>query len=368
MSKSRAFYNIDRAEPGTLTGKVVHALRKQIADGALLPGDRLPSRDMLAKELGVSEFVVRRALVELVADKLIVGRPRIGHVVLDAGAVRREKLVLDVSTENFGSFASRISTAECLRGLRKRGYRAIPVTLGVDAKETAYLAPLAEAMESAPDLVFIRTCGSRQSLVCRMVADAGVPHATITLGTAPRSSGRCRGSIRLDKDAAIRGMVHDAVKCHVRSVLQVDFGKDTYVDASAAFRIWDIFVERLSISVVRCRDLDGVVEAARKAVERRIASDAMPDMIFAADDYLSLGVIAALRKRRIESPSGVRLVVYANRGSGLFADDEYARIEHDSSKDGREIARCIAEYLDTGTFGHYDNPLVYHRGRSFVSY
>ena len=359
-------FSIDRTIPGTLTEKVAWGLRRHIADGTLRPGDRLPSRDVLAKEFGVSEFVVRRALSELVADKLIAGRPRIGHIVLDTGVLCRERIVIDVSTENFGSFASRISTAECFRGLRKRGCRVIPVTLGVDSKETAYMAPLAEAMSSAPDFVFIRTCGSRQSLVCRMVADAGVPYATITLGSAPRSTGRCLGTIRLDRDAAIRGMVHDAVKCHVRSVLQVDFGKDTYVDASSAFRIRDIFVERLSIPVVRCRDLDEVVESARKAMERRIASDAMPDMIFVADDYLSLGVTAALRMRKIESPSGVKLVVYANRGSGLFASDEYARIESDPSKDGREIARCIAECLNTGTFGHYDNPLVYRRGRSFV--
>lgn len=363
-----AEFSIDRAASGTLVGKVVDELRKRIADGTLRPGDKLPSRDALAKKLGVSEFVVRRAFVELAADRLIAGRPRVGHVVLDAGAIRRERLVLDVSTENFGSFASRISTEECLRGLRKRGIRVIPVTLGVDAKETAYLAPLAEAMESSPDFVFVRTCGSRQALVCRMVAEAGLPYATVTLGSAPRSPGRCRRIIRLEKDVAIRAMVHDAVKCHVRSVLQVDFGTDTYVDASQIFRVRDIFVERLSISVVRCRDLDEVVESARKAVERRISAGTLPDMIFVADDYLSLGAIAALRKRRIETPRDVKLVVYANRGSGLFAGDEYARIENDSLKDGREIARCIAECLDTGTFGRYDNPLVYRRGRSFVSY
>ena len=105
-------FSIDRAGSGTLTEKVVRELRRRIADGILRPGDRLPSRDALARELGVSEFVVRRAFVELAADRLIAGRPRIGHVVLDAGAVRRESLVLDVSTENFGSFASRVSTAE----------------------------------------------------------------------------------------------------------------------------------------------------------------------------------------------------------------------------------------------------------------
>ena len=360
-------FSIDRAVPGTLTGKVVRELRRRIADGTLHPGDRLPSRDVLARELGVSEFVVRRAFVELAADRLIVGRPRVGHVVLDACASRRERLVLDVSTDNFGSFASRVSTVECLRGLHKRGCRVIPVTLGVDSRETAYLAPLAEALRNAPDFAFIRTCGSRQSLVCRMVAEAGVPYATTTLGTAPRTPGRCCGTIRLENDVAMGEMLRDCVKCQVRSALQVDFGKDTYVDASPAFRARRIFVDRLSIPLVRCRDLDDVVESARRAVEERIDSGAMPDMIFVADDYLSLGVISVLRRRQIDTPHDVKLVVYANHGSGLFVGDEYARIELDPFADGREIARCIADCLDTGTFGHYDNPLVYCRGKSFVS-
>ena len=356
---------IDRTEPGTLTGKVVRELSRRIADGVLRAGDRLPSRDVLAKELGVSEFVVRRALQELAADRVIVGRPRVGHVVLDAGAVRRERLVLDVSTENFGSFASRVSTAECSRGLFKRGYRVFPVTLGVDSRETAYLAPLAEAMERAPDFVFVRTCGSRQSLVCRMVADAGVPYATITLGAASRTPGRCVGTIRLEKDAAIRRMVHDCVSRRVRSALQVDFGKDTYADATPSFHARDIFVERLSIPLVRCRDLDDVVDYADKAMGERIASGTLPDFIFVADDYLSLGVIAALRRRRIEPPRDVGLVVYANRGSGLFVGNYYARIELDPFVDGREIARCIADYFETGSFGRYDNPIKYRGGKSF---
>lgn len=116
---------IDRAVPGTLTGKVERELRDRIADGSLRPGDRLPSRDALAKALGVSEFVVRRAFAELVADKLIAGRPRIGHVVLDGGTVSRERLVLDVSTENFGSFASRVSTVRAPgdRRTAKRAFR-----------------------------------------------------------------------------------------------------------------------------------------------------------------------------------------------------------------------------------------------------
>ena len=202
--QSTSHFCIDRTEPGTLTGKVVRELNDRIAGGILQAGDRLPSRSALAKELGVSEFVVRRAFAELVADRVIVGRPRVGHVVLDAGAVRRERLVLDVSTENFGSFASRVSTAECSRGLFKRGYRVLPVTLGVDSRETAYLAPLAEGMESAPDFVFVRTCGRRQSPVCRMVADAGVPYATITLGAASRTPGRCVGTPRAGRPARSR--------------------------------------------------------------------------------------------------------------------------------------------------------------------
>ena len=160
-------------------------------------------------------------------------------------------------------------------------------------------------------------------------------------------------------------MVNRCVVRRVRSALQVDFGKDTYADATPAFRTHGIFAERLSIPLVRCRDLDDVVAHAERALEKRIASDALPDIIFAADDYLSLGVIAALRRRRIEPPRDVGLVVYANRGSGLFTGDEYARIEFDPFADGREIARCIAGYFESGSFARYDNPLAYLCGKSF---
>jgi DNA-binding FadR family transcriptional regulator len=60
-----AEFSIDRTASGTLVGKVVDELRRRIADGTLRPGDKLPSRDALAKKLGVSEFVVRRAFAEL---------------------------------------------------------------------------------------------------------------------------------------------------------------------------------------------------------------------------------------------------------------------------------------------------------------
>ena len=55
-------------------------------------------------------------------------------------------------------------------------------------------------------------------------------------------------------------------------------------------------------------------------------------------------------KRRAPRPSG-----------------DLARIEFDPSRDGREIARCVLAWLETGTLGRYDNPHRFVNGRSFLN-
>lgn len=60
--------------------RVTRRLRDEIVDGTRLPGSRLVERD-LAAELGVSRVPVRDALRALVAEGLVVARPRTWAVV-----------------------------------------------------------------------------------------------------------------------------------------------------------------------------------------------------------------------------------------------------------------------------------------------
>ena len=364
IEKSLGF-SVDSRRPASLTTQVAQGLREAIRSGVLKVGSALPSRAALAQVLGVSECVVRAALRDLAADRLVAGKPRRGHVVLAVPQERRPRLVLDIETATLGSFCSHISAMACAHAIQRRGHRVLSVVLGADARDTPYLRPLQEALQLRPDMAVVRVASSRRALVTHLLASCGCPYATVTLGNLTRSPGRFAGNLCHNVDDAISDLAAACVQAGVRSALQVDFGVDTYIRADQAFARAGVFVERLSVPLAGNRSLDDIAEAACAATERRIAHGTLPDVFYVSDDYLAQGVREAFRRRGIACPRDTRLVVYANRGSGLFPFGDLARIEFDPCRDGREIARCVLAWLETGTLGRYDNPHRFVNGRSF---
>jgi len=75
---------LEPVQAATLSVQVAQKLRDLLADGGLLPGDRLPSERDLAERLGVGRPAVREALRELKAHGLLVtGRGRQGTTVAE---------------------------------------------------------------------------------------------------------------------------------------------------------------------------------------------------------------------------------------------------------------------------------------------
>jgi GntR family transcriptional regulator len=64
--------------------RVYREIAREIENGGLQPGDRLPSERWLCDELGVSRATVRRAIEELISDGLVEGRGRGSFVTGDA--------------------------------------------------------------------------------------------------------------------------------------------------------------------------------------------------------------------------------------------------------------------------------------------
>src|SRR5215470_13533349 len=64
--------------------RVYLEISREIENGALRPGDRLPSERSLCGELGVSRATVRRAIEELAGDGLVESRGRGSFVTGDA--------------------------------------------------------------------------------------------------------------------------------------------------------------------------------------------------------------------------------------------------------------------------------------------
>ena len=359
--------SIDWTMPGTLTEKVVRELRRRIADGILRPGDRLPSRDALARELGVSEFVVRAALKRLVADRFLSVRPGRGHAV-EALSERSAAgaLVLDVNIEPWYSFAPSVSLFECGKALRRAGCRVRTLPLGGGDNAAPSLKPLKDDLSARPDLVILRSSASRRRNAVRLVAESGCNFVTVGAGAGRTRFARHVGDVSYDYSPAVAELVADCRAAGVRRVTQLDFGRNSYLDASAALRAAGVGVERISCANEGPRDLDEIVRTAYGAVKRRIASGPLPDVFLFTDDYLSLGADEAMRDCGVYAPRDVRVVSFSNRRSGLMAFGGVAHVEFDPFADGREIARCALEWLRTGVFGRYAPCCSYRPGATFT--
>src|SRR6478752_5107932 len=73
---------------GSRTGRVAERLRRAIADGRLVPGERLPPETELAEELAVSRGTLREAMRGLVEEGYLRRRPGAGTYVTDRPLMR----------------------------------------------------------------------------------------------------------------------------------------------------------------------------------------------------------------------------------------------------------------------------------------
>lgn len=84
---------LDRSQRTPLYQQLRRILRRDLDAGVYLPGDRLPSENMLARTHGVSRHLVRQALLGLVAEGRVVARQGDGYYV-NAQRIQRELPVL----------------------------------------------------------------------------------------------------------------------------------------------------------------------------------------------------------------------------------------------------------------------------------
>lgn len=77
------------AGPIPLYHQIAESLREQIRDGQLAAGAAIPTEEQLCRIFGVSRITVRRALDDLINDRLVERRRGVGTFVADGRALAR---------------------------------------------------------------------------------------------------------------------------------------------------------------------------------------------------------------------------------------------------------------------------------------
>ena len=109
--------HIDRGDPLPLAEQVAAEIRRAIAEGEAVPGDRLPLAKDLAAVIGVNKNTVLRSLHLLREEGLLEFRR--GHGITVAGTAEKSALVAQVR--------------DLVRSARRHGYRKSELIAMIEA-------------------------------------------------------------------------------------------------------------------------------------------------------------------------------------------------------------------------------------------
>ena len=349
-------FSLDRTRRGDLVEQISAALRKAIETGYYRPGDVLPPVRPLATLLGVSKGMVERALAVIREEGLTSPRPRIGSVVCARNRPLWKGQVLVVVPPGIGNLSDNAVHSIVRDALTAAGYLPMSATVPRTAAGTySDFALLETTMRQQVDFVVLL---HDDAVVTRWLSRRGVPFARMTRDTAPDEPPNCVGSVRRRDDLALAAFVSRCREAGVGSVLQVTALK-TGPDAVPALEAVGIAAANWRIPPPgRADDVSGLTQraadefAAWLAGKRRRGAPPcrLPDLLFFRDDHLAAGALLALAEAGVRTPRDVRVVSWANRDHGPASLRPLARMEMDIAAIGETLARCVLDYLRTGSF------------------
>jgi len=94
--------------------QIIYAVKKAIAFGRLVPGDRLPSVRNLSQELKINPNTAQKAMARLIQEKIIEVRPGIGCAVASVSPATEEQRaeILETKIEELVVEAKRLGLNE----------------------------------------------------------------------------------------------------------------------------------------------------------------------------------------------------------------------------------------------------------------
>ena len=363
--------SIDRESGRSLTDQLADGLRTAVRLGRWKAGERLPTREELMASCGVSRNVVQAAVRRLVAEGLVVTRPRLGCIVARPSRRPMRGAVLEVDTGSGIPYWNACFSAAFRRALgdERINCRIIGLSYDRDDKMCSFdKEQLEYELAQRPDLVLVKSSQSRTARLQRLLDGHDVPYVMITRPASGRHRQMLWGGC-CDSTIDYSGFVADCVRTKVRSVMWLAYTAHAEVNPCEALEKAGIAVEKMQSwkeSMGYNLELEQFMAAGRDRMLARLKKGPLCDLLFIADDYLAMGAIAALLESGVRIPKDVRLVTYYNKGFGPVLTKTLARIEGNPEASARECARGIVEWFKTDCFPKLNMPqAVYVRGETF---
>ncbi len=88
------------------------------------------------------------------------------------------------------------------------------------------------------------------------------------------------------------------------------------------------------------------IESGRSAVDYFFALDRVPDAVFAVEDYTALGVIKALKERKIKIPEEFGVIGFANENFGEHITPSLSSVDQQTVQMGKEALGLLINIID----------------------
>ena len=348
---------IDRESGRSLTDQLVDGLREAVRLGRWKEGERLPTREELMASCGVSRNVIQAAVRRLVAEGLVVTRPRLGCIVAKQSRRPMRGVVLHVDTGSGVPYWNVVFSESFRRTLSAERIDCRNIVLFYDRHDnlTSFdRERLKREMEKHPDIVLVTASLSRVPGIQRIMDAQDVPYV-MAGPSAPGRHPRMLWSGRRGECVGMDDFVADCVRSGVHSVMWLACcEKSDFNPCELLKKFGNAF------------ELKRFIELGRDRMLERMKKGPLCDLLFVADDHLALGVIPALLESGVRIPEDLKFVTQYNKGFGLVLTKSLARIECDTAAAAAEFARGVAEWIKTEWFPELSMPpYVYVRGDTF---
>lgn len=354
-------FKIDFGARKPLSQQVADGFRLAIKEGVYRDGEALPTLRELAAQWGVSIRVPGRAYARLADEGYVVLRPGRGAVACRSGVRSWNGNVLIVSVGAQGGFFMPHFLQALRQGIEEanmRFYTAVvptpPDGEGPDFKRfAAYL--------SQPyDLVILLTDNPRlRTMVRRGAAKSLIVGRLCTGAISP--------DILISADEGEQAFVEDCRRAGIRRVRVLAYGRARCPVVNR------LKAAGLHVELVRIRPVPGLLvgEGVQRAAHNywmdvRQNRRKLPELVYFADDNLTLGSLIAFAEQGLRVPQDLFVVSMSNRGSALPFACDLARVETDPIRIGRETARRALDSIRSGGLSSSSVcSSVYHPGGSF---
>jgi len=334
-------FSVDRNLGVDLVEQIVGGVSLAVGSGTLAHGDTLPGIRRMAKELSVSEIVVRRAVKELCRRGILQARTRVGLTVCGGGRRSWQGIIVGVrSAHDAGMYYANVLEGAVASALMEHGWLFARVEWP-DATDRA-----------KTDIMGILKCFSPALVVASFPSPAmiaaiersGIPFVQIW---GEKTSAKARMLVSPSAEVAISSLAAELVAHGVRKVLSV-YQHVSGVDFATALK-----KVGLSVRSMRIHPLGGyaqpenVQRAALEAFDRFLSKGPIDaDAVVFNDDYLTAGALSAFDRHGVRMPEDVRLATLSNYGLGPVHFRPLTRIEIDPIRHGREVAKNLLKILD----------------------